>query len=73
MLDQEASAMAYSGHLRQARSKAQSAVELKKRLGHNEATGKHEAGLRSIGAAAIGTRACDGWRTLGQRPPTRIS
>ncbi len=45
MLDLEAAKLAYSGHLRQSRSKAQSAVELTKRLKHYEAAGQHEAGV----------------------------
>ena len=42
--DQQASVLAYYGHLQQARNKSQRAVDLTEREGLHEAAGQHEAG-----------------------------
>src|SRR5437773_1056744 len=42
--DQEASALAYYGHLQQARRKSRRAVDLARQAGHRESAAQHEAG-----------------------------
>ena len=44
MRDKEASVLAYSGHLQQARRESRSAVDLALRAGHREGAAQHEAG-----------------------------